>query len=209
MSHALPFKFGIVSDIKPGYAKVYFEEDDIVTDWWPVLRMTSLKDKQSWPLNAREQVVCLCDERLHDGVVLGATHNDEDPPDPGAGDGKFRQVFEDGTVLEYDKVAHAFTGTIKGKATINADSDVTVATLTKATITAPVVDITGNVTITGNLSFSGTLAGGAGGEIAFDGNKLSAPNLEATTDVKVGLISLKTHTHPGVTSGSSSTGTPV
>jgi phage baseplate assembly protein V len=203
LTDRLPFKFGIVSDIKPGYAKVYFEEDDIVTDWWPVLRMTSLKDKQSWPLNAREQVVCLCDERLHDGVVLGATHNDEDVPDPGAGDGKFRQVFEDGTVLEYDKVAHAFTGTIKGKVTIDAEGDVTVATLTKATITAPEVDITGNVTIAGNLSFSGTLSGGSAGAVSFDGTTLKAP------DVMAGTVSLKAHVHPGVTAGGASTGMPV
>ncbi len=46
---------------KPGFAKVYFEGDDkIVTDWWPVLQRTSLKDKESWPLNVNEHVVCLC-----------------------------------------------------------------------------------------------------------------------------------------------------
>jgi phage baseplate assembly protein V len=210
MKFTLPFKFGIVSDAsKSGYAKVFFEEDNIVTDWWPVIRMTSLKDKQSWPLNATEHVVCLCDERLEDGVVIGAIHNDDDIPDSGAAPSKFRQVFEDGTVLEYDKVSHEFTGTIKGKATINADSDVTITTLSKATIQATEVDIVGNVSITGNLSFSGTLAGGSGGQVSFDGTKLTAPNLEAVNDVNVGTVSLKTHVHPGVTSGGSSTGVPV
>jgi phage baseplate assembly protein V len=210
MRYPLPFKFGIVSDgSRPGYARVFFEEDNIVTDWWPIVRMTSLKDKQSWILNATEHVVCLCDERLEDGVVLGAIHNDEDVPDSGAGPGKFRQVFEDGTVLEYDKGSHEFTGTIKGKATINADSDVKIATLGKATIQAVEVDIVGNVAITGNLSFSGTLAGGSAGAVSFDGSKLTAPNLEGTSDVKVGSVSLKSHTHPGVTTGSGSTGLPV
>src|SRR5579872_1637265 len=126
MKHRLPWKYGIVSEAKPGFAKVYFEEDNIVTDWWPVVHLTSLKDQQSWPLNATEQVVCLCDEYLEDGVVLGATHNDQDPPDPGAADGKFRMAFEDGTVIEYDKAAHILTGTIKGKVNIAADDNVTV-----------------------------------------------------------------------------------
>ena len=104
-----PFKYGIVSEVKPGFAKVYFEGDDgIVTDWWPVIQRTSLKDKESWPLNVNEHVACLCDERLEEGVVLGAVYSDADTPDSGATAGKFRQVFEDGALVEYDKAAHKF-----------------------------------------------------------------------------------------------------
>jgi phage baseplate assembly protein V len=192
--HNLPFKYGIVSDVKPGYAKVYFQEDDLVTDWWPVLVRTSLKDKESWPLNADEHVICLCDERLEEGVVLGAIHNEVDTPDPGAAPGKFRKLFDDGTLLEYDKTTHALKATVIGK----------------ATITATEIDIIGNVVITGNLAFSGTLAAGAGGTaMTFDGSKLTVPDVQANNDVKAGAISLKLHTHPGVTTGSGSTGTPV
>lgn len=181
-------KFGIVSDTRPGYAKVYFEEDDIVTDWWPVILATTLKDKVSYPLNVNEHVACVSDFHLEEGVILGAIHNDQDTPDAGAGPGKFRKVFEDGTTLEYDKAAHKFTGTIVGT----------------AQITATEITVIGNLTVAGNLSFSGALSGGGGFSpaLSFDGTTLKAP------DVKAGSISLKTHVHPGVQTGGGSTGLP-
>jgi phage baseplate assembly protein V len=181
-------KYGIISDAsRPGYAKVYFEEDDISTDWWPVVRTFSLKDKVSYALNVNEHVACLAAFNLEEGVILGAIHNDVDTPDPGAGPGKFRKVFEDGTVLEYDKIAHKFTGTIAGTAQITAEA----------------VTIIGNVTITGNLAFSGTLSGGEGSALSFDGSTLKAPDVEAA-----GTVSLKTHVHTDVTVGSGLTGPP-
>jgi phage baseplate assembly protein V len=176
------FKYGIISNTKPGYAKVFFGDDDIVTDWWPVVMQTTLKDKMSYPLNVNEQVVCLCDFRLEDGVILGAIHSNQDTPDPGAAPGKFRKVFEDGTILEYDKEAHKFTGTINGTATIQAQS----------------ITVIGNLAITGNLSFSGTLSGGGG--LSYDGGILSAE------DLKAGNVSLLSHIHGGVQSGSGATG---
>jgi phage baseplate assembly protein V len=214
----LPFKYGIVSDVsRPGYAKVYFAEDDIVTKWWPVLQRNSLVDKESWPLNVQEHVICLCDDRVEEGVVLGAVFNDEDTPDAGAGPGKFRKVFEDGTILEYDKSTHKFSGTIKGDVDIIADGDASISTdgnlsataAIKATITAPSVEITGNVSITGNLTFGGTLAGGAGGSLGFDGSTLTVPSVHASADVKAGAIDLKTHVHSGVQTGSGSSGPPL
>lgn len=181
-------KFGIVSDASRfGYAKVYFEEDDIVTDWWPVVRATSLKDKTSYPLNVDEHVVCLADCHLEEGTVLGAIHNDVDTPDSGAGPGKFRKVFEDGTVLEYDKTAHKFTGSINGTAEIQATE----------------VTIIGNLTVTGNLAFSGSLSGGSSAAgLSFDGQTLKAP------DVQAGTVSLNAHIHPGVQNGGGVTGQP-
>lgn len=105
----LPFKFGIVSDSKPGYAKVWFEEDDgIVTDWLPILQRITLKDKESWLLNVNEHVVCLMSERLEEGVVLGAIYSNVDMPDSAATSSKFRTLFEDGAVVEYDKSTHKF-----------------------------------------------------------------------------------------------------
>lgn len=56
-------------------------------------------------------------------------------------------------------------------------------------ITAPVVSITGAVTVTREVTAQGIIA--------------------STNDVKVGAISLKTHKHSGVASGGSTTGLPL
>jgi phage baseplate assembly protein V len=200
-----PLKFGIVSDVKPGYAKVYFEEDDIVTGWWPVITKTSLKDFESWPLNVKEHVACICDERLEEGVILGAIHSDPEPPEDGAGPGKFRKVFEDGTVLEYDKTLHKLTADVKGPVNIKA--------LTIATIEAPVITLKGNVSVVGVLAAGAislaALPGvdGANGKVQGDLN--ATGTIKADTDVMVGTKSLKNHTHSGVTTGSGISGPPV
>ena len=115
------FKYGIISETKPGFAKVYFEEDDLVTDFWPVLQRTSLTDKESWPLNLKEHVVCLTDTRCEEGVILGAIYNETDMEDPGAADGKFRMLFADGTYIEYDKTLHKLTANITGGVNVVID----------------------------------------------------------------------------------------
>jgi|SRR5579871_997474 len=216
----LPFKYGIVSDYKPGFAKVFFEEDNLVTDWWPILMQVSLKDKESWPLNAQEHVVCLCDHRLEEGVVLGAICSDVDTPDSGAGPGLFRKIFEDGTVLQYDKSSHELKADVQGKVTINATQDVDVTTQTnlnataiiQAKITAPIVKIDGNVTVNGVITAGGlalaAVSGVSGADGKVHGDIKITGEVAADGDVKSGVISLSEHIHGGVTTGSGVTSTP-
>lgn len=118
-------KYGIVSEFKPGFAKVYFEEDGFATDWWPIVVRGSLKDKDSYTLHTNEHVACLADERCEDGVVLGAIYNDTDTPDGAAADGKVRQLFADGNYMEYDNTAHKLKASIQGM-TIECDGQLLV-----------------------------------------------------------------------------------
>lgn len=232
-----PLKFGVISEAKPGFAKVYFEEDEIVTDWWPVINLTSLKDKQSWPLNALEHVACICDSHLEDGVILGAVHNEEDAPDEGAGAGKFRKVFEDGTILEYDKNAHKLTADIHGEllakttqgATIEAGTILVGKASTKAEVEAPDIELKGNVTITGNATIAGNMAvsgsaaitgattmaavsagaiSATGMSITGGGTMQSDGTIETSGDVIAGGKSLKSHTHTAP-SGGGATSAPL
>ena len=71
------------------------------------------------------------------------------------------------------------TATVGGTTMVNSTGD--------ATVTDPNVNITGNVTLTGDLTVNGNLAA-SGGNFTHNGTNVGA-----------------THTHPGVTSGSSST----
>src|SRR5688572_12748387 len=102
-------KYGIVSEVEQGFAKVHFEEDNIVTSWLPMLVRKSKSDKDSWPLEVNEHVACMMDKYCNEGVILGAIYSDVDTPDSGEGPGKFRKKFSDGTVIEYDSEGHELT----------------------------------------------------------------------------------------------------
>jgi len=215
------WKYGIVSDnTRIGYAKVYFEEDDIVSDWWPIMNRFTKVDKENWPLAIQEHVVCLCDERIEDGVILGAIVSDVDTPDPSAAAGKFRTLFADGTSIEYDKTAHKLTATVNGKVIVNATSDIDATSQTninatasiQATIQAPAIQLNGNVVVAGTLS-AGSLAlapvsGNAGADGKVHGDIELTGTLTADTDVKTGTISLKNHKHTAPSGGGLTT-TPV
>jgi phage baseplate assembly protein gpV len=97
------FKFGVVSEAKPGFAKVYFMQDDMVTDWLPIVLPHTMLDKIGYVLNVNEHVACICDARCEEGVILGAIHSNPEPADDGATTDKFRQVYSDGGLFEYDK----------------------------------------------------------------------------------------------------------
>lgn len=221
----MQFKYGIVSDVKKGFIKAAFEEDEIVTDWIPVLFRKTKSDKESWQLEINEHIVCLMDHNCNTGVCLGAICNDEDEPDPGEGKGKFRKLFSDGTLIEYDKEAQKLTVDVKGelnatttgKAAINAGTNLEGNATVKATITAPLIELTGNVTVSGTLAAAAIStvpgAGGSGklqigGDIEASG-KLTATGEISGSDIKAGTISLKTHKHSGVTTGGGTSGVPV
>lgn len=211
-------KFGIISEVKPGFGKVSFEEDGIVTDFLPVLVRKSKTDKESWPLEVNEHVVCLMEEDMETGVILGAIPNEQDAPDPGEAAGKFRKRFADGTVLEYDSKAHVLTVDVKGQlkaittgaAEIDAKGPATVKSAVKATVEALAIELKGNVVVSGSLTagaISTNTANGGTGKLQIAGDIESTGQITAT-DVKAGSVSLKTHIHPGVQPGSGSTGAP-
>ena len=100
--------YGLVSDnTQIGYARVQLPTfDGIVTDWLPIVKMRAMNDDENWPLEIGEQVCCIVDKYCKTGVLLGALSNTADAPDPDAAIGKWRKMFSDGGVIEYDKSAH-------------------------------------------------------------------------------------------------------
>lgn len=203
-------KFGVVSEAKAGFAKIYFEEDNLVTDWLPILVRTSMKDKESWILNVNEHVACMVDTCCEEGVILGAIHSDPEPADSGAGPSKFRKVFEDGTYLEYDKENHTLTANVQGDVKITAAKTITANATIEADIESPVINLKGTVNVVGMLNAGGlaiAAAGGANGKVQGDINITGTVNADG--DIQTGTISLKNHVHGGVSSGTSSTTPPT
>lgn len=206
-----------MSEWKAGYAKVHFREDNIVSGWWPVLSGNSKSDKESWPLEVNEHVAVICDQYCEDGVVLGAIANKNDVADSGGGPGKFRKVFSDGTVIEYDKNSHELKADVKGKIIAQAEVSAKVtapaieaeATAT-AKIKAPAIMLEGNVSVTGTVAVAGALSAAGitatgGTAISGSGNISTSGTIQGSA-VKAGAIDLAAHKHAGVQTGSGSTG---
>lgn len=225
-------KYGIVSEVKKGFVRVFFEEDEIVSDWLPVMVRKSKSEKESWQLEENEHVVCLVDQHCEEGVVIGAIPNEQDTPDPGEAKGKFRKKFSDGTVFEYDVNSHKMTVDVKGQleakttgaCKIDAGTNLEGNAGVKATVQAPNIELTGSVKITGPLLVTGpttaaaisaaSLAAGAisttgGGSITSEGDISVIGGISATGDVVAGTKSLKLHTHSGVQPGGGTSGPPV
>lgn len=194
-------KFGIITETKPGLARVKFIENDIVSGWLQVLTAKAAKDKFSNPPDINAQVCCLMDDNLEYGVVLGELPNEIDKPDSGEGVGKDRKKYSDGTVIEYNRI----TGIYK----IDGPKQVTIKASVSVDLTAPVVNITGNVIISGTVAAAGFTGAGGGPMAGAAGGPIKVANLEATGDVKAGLVSLATHKHTGVQTGPGVTGLPV
>lgn len=103
---------GHVSESKPGYARVAFPgESGIVSDWLPVAVPFSMTDKVCWQLPIQTQVMCCMGPHLDEGVIIGATYNEEDTAPEGVSENVFKILFEDGTEIKYDKTAHELTAT--------------------------------------------------------------------------------------------------
>lgn len=217
----IQLKYGIVADVIKGYVKVSFDDDDIVTDWLPVLVRKSKTDKESWQLETREHVVCLMDEHCNEGVCLGAIPNLEDPPDPGEGPGRYSKRFADGTEIRYDQNSHELTVNVKGKlvakttgdAEIEAGQTLKAKAAIKATVEAPAIDLTGNVTITGSATITGALSAASiattgGGSIVSAGNMQINGSIQANGDIVGAGKSLASHIHGGVQPGTGVSGLP-
>lgn len=204
-------KFGIIGEVKPGFARVIFhDEDDLLTDWLPVLVRKSFDDKESWQLTVKEQVAVMMDDTFETGVILGAIYSGSEGPDGQEGAGKFRKVFRDGSVIEFNANTGDLAASITGKCTVTAAGGIKAETTAQiegkagisATIEAPVINLTGNVAVSGSLS-AASIATTGGGTISAPGGTIEA------ADVKAGTVSLKDHKHGGVQTGGGLTGTPV
>lgn len=205
------YRIGIVSETKAGFVRVDFQEDNLVSDWLPIVFRGTTDNKDGYPLPINTQVACLMDENDEDGVCLGATYNDEDAPPDELNENTYVKKFKDGTTLIYDFAEHKLTADVNGDVELKAKK--LDATLSGAgNITAPNgITITGNLTVVGNIAAGGIAASASGGG---DGKIISDANIETTgeikaADVKAGTVSLLTHTHSGVTTGGGTSGPPI
>ena len=193
--------------------------DGQLSDWLPKLNHFADGSVTDKPLVINTQVVVLLARDREEGVILG-TINCDAHPDPADRDTLHHTRYADGTVVEYDMDSHTLTVDCVGSVVVKGADVLRVEFGGQIDISAPKTtisttqthngDITlnGNLIINGNASVSGmtttgglTSTGTAGG-----GGATITGGVKVTGDVVADGISLKHHTHPGDSGGT--TGAP-
>jgi phage baseplate assembly protein V len=101
-------RFGIVTNIDElkAAARVQFQDSDgMVSYWLSVLQSKTYRDKFYVLPDIGEQVVCLMDENIEEGVILGAIYSGMDEC-PVISKDKVSVKFQDGAEFEYDRKEH-------------------------------------------------------------------------------------------------------
>lgn len=208
-------KIGEVSSIDPAKctARVVFDdEDSIVSFDLPVLQRNSLKNHDyAMPDVGEDAIVLFFGEGQEDGVILGSIYAGEVTP-PESTENRRTVVFDDDTRVCYDRAEHKLTVTIEGTEVVfnRQDGSITVPNAvtincTTATVNAssgitldtPKTDVTGVLNVAGLITGKGGLAvsGGGGAAVTVTGNMKLQGQIEASSDVTAGGISLMKHKH--------------
>ena len=95
--------FGTICDVDhaKGLVRVEFKADGITSAWLPIVVPGSLENKYFHPFAIKELVACSMDERLENGVVLGAVYSSKNQPDGSSAD-VVRVKFKDDSEMEYN-----------------------------------------------------------------------------------------------------------
>lgn len=208
-------KIGEISSIDPAKctARVVFDdEDSIVSFDLPVLQRNSLKNHDyAMPDVGEDAIVLFFGEGQEDGVILGSIYAGEVTP-PESTENRRTVVFDDDTRVCYDRAEHKLTVTIEGTEVVfnRQDGSITVPNAvtincTTATVNAssgitldtPKTDVTGVLNVAGLITGKGGLAvsGGGGAAVTITGNMKLQGQIEASSDVTAGGISLMKHKH--------------
>lgn len=208
-------KIGEISSIDPAKctARVVFDdEDSIVSFDLPVLQRNSLKNHDyAMPDVGEDAIVLFFGEGQEDGVILGSIYAGEVTP-PESTENRRTVVFDDDTRVCYDRAEHKLTVTIEGTEIVfnRQDGSITVPNAvtincTTATVNAssgitldtPKTDVTGVLNVAGLITGKGGLAvsGGGGAAVTVTGNMKLQGQIEASSDVTAGGISLMKHKH--------------
>lgn len=125
-----------------GTVRVRFpDRDDKITGELKVIYSKTHKDKDYYMPDIDEIVVCIfLPNQQEEGFVLGTFYNEVDTIPEGATSDKKIWAFADGGKFEYNK----------------SSGELNIVGISAINITAPTINLNGNVNISGNLVTSGT-----------------------------------------------------
>lgn len=174
-------RFGVIAAVQMEPPRVQVKTGALTTAWLPWLALRAGSDREWDPPTVDEQVILFSlSGQLANGVVITGLPSDHIPAN-GNRPGLHRRTYADGTVIEYDSVAHHLNATLADGGTTNLVS-------------------TGGINIVGPITHKG--------DYTQTGNQNVTGTVTVTTDVIAAGISLVEHEHGGVMPGSGKTGKP-
>jgi phage baseplate assembly protein V len=175
-------RYGTIAAVQMAPPRVQVKTGKLTTTWLPWLALRAGTDREWDPPTVDEQVILFSPSgQLANGIVVTGLFSDHIPAN-GNRTGLHRRTYADGTVIEYDSVAHHLKATLAEGGTTNLVSKGGI------TIVGPITH-QGDYTQTGNQSITGTVT--------------------VLKDVIAAGISLINHPHGGVKQGDDQSGKPL
>lgn len=174
-------RFGTIAEIQMKPPRVRVKTGKLLTGWLPWIALRAGADTDWDPPTVDEQVILFSPSgQLANGIALTGIYSTAHTAN-GAREGLHRRTYRDGTVIEYDSVAHHLNAVLADGGTTNLVS-------------------TGGITIVGPITHQG--------DYTQTGNQTVTGTVTVSDDVVAAGISLVQHTHGGVMPGGSVTGAP-
>lgn len=174
-------RLGTIAAVQMNPPRVQVKTGSLTTAWLPWIAPRAGADREWNPPTVDEQIILFSPSgQLGNGIVLTGLFSDHIPAN-GDREGLHRYTYRDGTVIEYDSLAHHLNATLAEGGTTNLIS-------------------TGGIHIVGPITHEG--------DYTQTGNQTITGKVTVSEDVIAAGISLVNHPHGGVMSGPGKTGKP-
>lgn len=175
-------RLGVIAEVQMEPPRVKVKTGQLTTAWLPWLALRAGTDREWDPPTEDEQVILFSPSgQLANGVAVTGLFSDHIPAN-GKRAGLHRRTYADGTVIEYDSVAHHLNATLVDGGTTNLISK-------------------GGINIVGPITHQG--------DYTQTGNQNVTGKVTVSIDVVAAGVSLVKHPHTGVKFGGDQSGGPV
>ncbi|MEX5559115.1 phage baseplate assembly protein V [Pseudomonas rhodesiae] len=175
-------RFGVIAAVQMEPPRVQVTTGTLTTAWLPWLALRAGTDREWDPPTLGEQVMLFSPSgQLANGIAVTGVFSDHIPAN-GNRPGLHRRTYADGTVIEYDSVAHHLNATLVDGGTTNLISK-------------------GGINLVGDITHQG--------DYVQTGNQTVTGRVDVSIDVVAAGVSLVKHPHTGVKAGSEQSGVPI
>ncbi|ARB30024.1 baseplate assembly protein [Pseudomonas tolaasii] len=175
-------RFGVIAAVQMEPPRVQVKTGTLTTAWLPWLALRAGSDREWDPPTIGEQVILFSPSgQLANGIILTGVFSDHIPAN-GNRAGLHRRTYVDGTVIEYDSVAHHLNATLVDGGTTNLISR-------------------GGINLVGDITHQG--------DYIQTGNQNITGRVDVSDDVVAADVSLVNHLTSGVKQGGDQSGRPI